>query len=130
MTLVDSSAWVEFLRATNSPVHQRLKELVGSDRPLVTTGPIAMELLAGARSPVEHTQIRGVLAACANVPVDAGRDWEDAAALYSACRRAGSTPRKLLDCLIAAVAIREGVPVLAMDRDFDLLAEHTALETV
>ena len=40
----------------------------------------------------------------------------------------GITPRRLLDCLIAAVAIRTGVPVLAQDRDYELIAEHTPLE--
>ena len=33
-------------------------------------------------------------------------------------------------CLVAAVAIREEVPVLHADRDFDLIAEHTSLRVV
>jgi predicted nucleic acid-binding protein len=34
----------------------------------------------------------------------------------------------LEDCLIAAVAIRNDVPVLHNDADFDTLARHTALQ--
>ena len=55
-------------------------------------------------------------------------DYDDAAALYRRCRRQGATIRSLLDCLIAAVAIRTGVPLLHIDRDFDALARHTELE--
>ena len=55
-------------------------------------------------------------------------DYEAAAALYRRCRRQGETVRKLLDCLIAAVAIRAGTPILHNDRDFDVLARHTELQ--
>ena len=55
-------------------------------------------------------------------------DYDAAAALYRQCRRGGETVRKLLDCLIAAVAIRAGIPVLHNDRDFDGIARHTELQ--
>jgi predicted nucleic acid-binding protein len=51
----------------------------------------------------------------------------DAAALYRTCRHGGDTVRRLVDCLIAAVAIKAGVPVLHADADFDALARHTQL---
>lgn len=35
--------------------------------------------------------------------------------------------RKLIDCLIGAIAIRHGVPVLHADADFATLARHTQL---
>jgi predicted nucleic acid-binding protein len=35
----------------------------------------------------------------------------------------------MLDCLVAAVAIRHNIPVLHRDRDFDVLARHTELRT-
>ncbi len=47
--------------------------------------------------------------------------------LYRACRQNGATVRKLIDCLIAAVAIRANVPILHADADFDTLAHHTSL---
>jgi predicted nucleic acid-binding protein len=54
-------------------------------------------------------------------------DYEAAAELYQACRRRGATVRELIDCLIAAVAIREPAAVLHNDRDFETLARHTRL---
>jgi predicted nucleic acid-binding protein len=54
-------------------------------------------------------------------------DYDEAAALYRSCRRAGRTVRKLIDCLIAAVAIRTETPLLHADGDFSTLAQHTPL---
>ena len=54
--------------------------------------------------------------------------YDDAAALYRLCRREGETVRKLIDCLIGAVAIRANAPILHNDADFDVLARHTDLK--
>jgi hypothetical protein len=54
-------------------------------------------------------------------------DFESAAELYRTCRSRGATVRKLIDCLIAAVAIRENASVLHNDGDFEALAMHTSL---
>lgn len=51
-----------------------------------------------------------------------GRVNEEAASLYRTCRRHGETVRKLIDCLIAAPAIRADIPILHADADFDVLA--------
>ena len=87
-----------------------------------------MEVLAGARDESHLTTLRQVLAQAAVIPMEAS-DYDRAAELYRRCRRQGETVRKLLDCLIAAVAIRAGIPVLHNDRDFDVLARHTELQT-
>ena len=50
MILADTSAWMEFDRATGSPVDRRLTTLVGQRRSLATTEPVMMEVLAGAPS--------------------------------------------------------------------------------
>lgn len=54
-------------------------------------------------------------------------DYELAAAMYRACRLRGETVRKLIDCLIAAVAVRADVEVLHADIDFATLERHTDL---
>jgi hypothetical protein len=43
------------------------------------------------------------------------------------CRRGGETIQRLADCVIGAVAIREDVPMLHSDADFEVLARHTEL---
>jgi predicted nucleic acid-binding protein len=128
VTLVDTSAWVEFFRATGSPVNRRLRTLIRGSDELVTTEPVAMELLAGVRSAAEDRRVQATLAACRTYAVAGPHDWDQAAAIFRLCRAQGSTPRTQIDCLIAAVAIRAGVPVLTADRDFEAIARHTGLE--
>lgn len=128
MELIDSSAWVEFLRATGSPTHERVRDLLAADGPIATTDVVLMEILAGARDVEERDRLRRLLLRATYQPVEAPRDFELAADLYRQCRSAGETVRKLTDCLIAAVAIRLEVPLLHRDGDFDVLARHTALQ--
>lgn len=124
MILVDTSAWIEFLRDTGSPVCHRVDEVLSGQ--IVTCDPIRMEVLAGARNDRHLRDLRGLLARATHIATGPG-DYEDAAMLYRVCRGRGETVRKLIDCLIAAHAIRAGIPVLHVDADFDVLARHTGL---
>jgi predicted nucleic acid-binding protein len=54
----------------------------------------------------------------------------EAAEIYRQGRRKGLTIRSSVDCLIAAIAIRNAVPVWHRDRAFEALARFTSLETV
>lgn len=124
MILVDTSAWVEFLRDTGSVACILVEELLAAD--IAVCEPVRMEVLAGARDESHLLDLRRLLARAVVIPTQT-TDYEDAAALYRRCRREGETVRKLMDCLIAAIAIRAGVPILHNDADFDALARHTGL---
>jgi hypothetical protein len=124
MILVDTSAWIEFLRDTGSPSCVRVDELLAEE--IATCHPVRMELLAGARDEQHLQALRGLLARATTLET-LPTDHEDAAALYRTCRRRGETVRKLIDCLIAAQAIRARIPLLHTDADFHVLARHTAL---
>ena len=125
MILVDTSAWIEFLRDTGSPICQRVDDLLATE--IATCDVVRMEVLAGARDEQHLQQLRRLLARASTLPTEPV-DYDAAAALYRTCRQRGHTVRKLIDCLIAAVAIRGNVPVLHRDADFDILAQHTTLQ--
>lgn len=127
MILVDTSAWVEALRHTGSAVDRMLEQLLDTAAEIVVTEPVIMELLAGARSRRELATTRRRLLAFPMVRVENLVTYERAAAVWRACRRGGETVRDALDCLIAAVAIREDATILHADRDFDAIARHTEL---
>lgn len=124
MILVDTSAWVEFLRDTGSPACIRVGQLLSTD--LATCDVVRMELLAGARDDLHQRDLRRLIARAVLIPLQPG-DFDQAAALHRQCRRRGETVRVLIDCLIGALAIRVDVPVLHCDADFDTLARHTPL---
>jgi len=122
--LIDTSAWIEFLRDTGSPTCNRVDALLAGD--IATCDPVRMEVFAGAKSDRHLRDLRALLARAATITTRR-TDYEDAALLFRACRRNGETVRKLVDCLIASHAIRAGIGVLHADVDFDVLARHTDL---
>ena len=130
MILVDSSAWIEYDRATESPADRRLTAAIFGGERLATMSLIVLELLAGARDEQHAGDLRRLLGRCRFLPLDEPSDAETAAELYRECRRAGETVRRLPDCLIAAVAIRSGTAVLHRDADFETLARHSPLQLV
>jgi predicted nucleic acid-binding protein len=125
--LVDSSAWIEFLRAAGSSVHRRLRTALEDDTELACTDVVLMEILAGARDEADRQRLRRLLYGLRFLAVLGPDDYESAADLYRLCRRGGETPRKLSDCLIAAVAIRNDAAVLSGDADFEVIARHMDL---
>lgn len=128
LTLVETSAWVEFDRATGSPAHVGLRTLLaGDDRQVAVTEPVLMEILAGARTEDRASRLRGLLRAQVWLAIDLAADFDGAASLYRRCRRAGVTPRGLLDCLIATIAIRHDVDLLCHDRGFAAIASVSDL---
>ena len=124
MILVDTSAWIEFLRNTGTNVCDTVDDLLDHD--IAICDAISMEVLAGARDEHHLGELRRLLARATLISITPG-DYEEAAALYRTCRRNGETVRKLIDCLIATVAIRANAPVLHSDADFAALARHTPL---
>jgi predicted nucleic acid-binding protein len=125
--LVDSSAWIEFQRATGSAVDQRLTKAIEADEALATLGLVVLEVLAGARDEQHAHDLRRLLDRCSFVPLEEPSDWELAGALYRGCRRAGTTVRRLPDCLIAVLAMRVGAELLHQDADFDAIARYAPL---
>lgn len=120
--LADTSAWVEYDRATGSAADRRMSELIAADtvsteHSLAVTEPVMMEVLAGARDDARERDLRRLLARFTLCPVDPAGDFDAAARVYRRCRREGVTPRGLVGCLIASVAWRVEASVLAADVD-------------
>jgi predicted nucleic acid-binding protein len=124
--VADSSAWVELMRETESPVHRTFRRALEEGEEVAITEVVLMELLAGARPKAVDT-IRARLLAFPVLPL-AGLDaFERAAQLFRICRDAGETIRRTTDCLIAVPTIGAGASLLSADRDFEVLARHTPL---
>lgn len=128
MILADTSAWVEYDRATGSRADQRLAELIASDGALAVTEPVLMEVLGGARSDAHEGDLRRMLLRFRLLQFDSVTDFAAATRIYRRCRQAGVTPRGMVDCMIAAVAHRFGAVLLSRDVDMDLVAQVIGIE--
>jgi predicted nucleic acid-binding protein len=125
MILVDTSIWINLLAAKpRRPI--RDEELLQ----FVTCGPIIQEVLQGLKSDIQSQAFRTAFLA---IPVVSDpiplNTFVFAADIYRQGRRRGITIRSSTDCLIAAIAIAEGIPVWHRDRDFAAIAAYTELET-
>ncbi len=123
MILADTSAWVEYDRATGSFADRRMRELVaegGGD--LAVTEPVLMEVAAGARDARREADLRRLLLSFGWIAFDPLADFDGAARVYRACRAAGITPRGLIDCMIVSVALRSGSSLLTVDGDMAKIA--------
>lgn len=124
MLLVDTSVWIEVFR---KPSRLRLESVADLDE-IVTCLPVIQEVLQGFQDERAFRVAREAMFAFPVVesPLKSAV-FEEAAQLYRSARRSGVTIRSGVDCLIAACAIRHGLPVLHQDRDFALLARVSPL---
>jgi len=126
-TLVDTSAWVEYMRDTGSEACNIVDRMISDDEPLATTDIVIMELLCGARTSGARSKIWAFLNRCSMLPTRPLFDFEVAAELYSRCRQVGFIPANTNDLLVASVAIGKKVPLLAADSDFERIAAVSSL---
>lgn len=117
MILVDTSAWVEYDRATGSPVERRLSDHIQKGHPIAVTEPIIMEVAAGAKTARREVSLRRLLGRFTLLRFESIADFDGAVHIYRACRSQGVTPRGMIDCMIVQVARRHGASLLAQDRD-------------
>ena len=127
MLIADTSAWVEWLRQGESPADLALDQAFADDQ-LVLLEPIKAELLIGARDRAEVGTLRRLLETVDLELVYPRDDFESAIELFHTARQQGVTVRGVTDCLIAAMALRLGHPVLHHDRDFARLAPAIDLQ--
>lgn len=126
--LVDTSVWIEYLRGTASAATAYVRDQVGDS--LLTSEPVLMELLAGARPGKQTTEIERLLLSQSWVRVEPELDYRGAVDVFHAARATGHPPRSLQDCLIAAVALRANVTLAHRDADFERISAATGLLTI
>ena len=129
MILVDASAWIEYDRGTGSLVDRRLASLIDNRDSIAVTEPVEMEILAGSRDDRSAMKLKRLLRGFNWIPTKPG-DFEGAAKLYRACRRGGVTPRGILDCMVASIALRSGAEILTGDRDFTAMQSIVPLRLI
>jgi predicted nucleic acid-binding protein len=121
--IVDTSAWVDFIRATGSPTHLRLQRALLKRERVLLLDVVYQEILQGARSPTHFLHLQAQLDSMLSwAPDDARELARQAAMLYARCRWQGLTIRSPNDCLVAACAVEAGEPLLHADRDFESMA--------
>lgn len=129
MTLVDTTVWIDFFRGDDTPESKWLQQMLNAGEDICLCGVILTEVLQGIRDDADYAAVIDRFDAFLFLPMH-DRTFVAAAQLYRTLRGKGVTIRNVADCMIAAVAIEHGIPLLHHDRDFDPISEHCGLHVI
>ncbi len=127
MVLVDSSVWIDFFRGTGTVQTLKLRELLASGEAIVGDLMI-VEVLQGTETDAAFTEMLGLLNLIEQIEICSIGGAVKAAGYYRFLCAKGITVRKTIDILIATRAIRDNLPLLFSDRDFDPFVAHLGLK--
>ena len=127
MILVDSSVWIDYFRAADTPQVALLDSLFGRT-PLAVGDLIAAEVLQGVRDEREYKLVKRTLDAFDHIDLAGYGLAVKASENYRRLRAQGITIRKTIDTLIATRCIEDGLTLLHADRDFLPFVEHLGLK--
>ena len=123
--LVDTSYWIEYFNRPGTEKADVVLSLVKDDE-AATTGVVLAELLQGAKTGKELSDLRLGLAAVTWIETT-GETYARAGALGFGLRRRGVTV-PITDCILAAAAETAGGRILTLDGHFEELAREADLK--
>ena len=119
MILVDTSVWIDYFNGHNEDEKfQTLIDALKQGKDIYVTDIILTEILQGIREDSKYTIVKNSILALKFVHARNYETYIHASDIYRTCRKKGITIRKTIDCLIAAIAIENSLPLLSKDKDF------------
>jgi predicted nucleic acid-binding protein len=129
MVIVDSTVWIDFLAARESPETLFVKKEFAGRR-IGLADLILCEVLQGLRDEASFERIRLLLTMLPVLDTGGAELAVASARNYRLLRAKGFTVRKTIDCLIATFCIERGHALLHSDRDFDPFEAHLGLRVI
>ena len=126
--LVDTSVWIDFFNGYDSRASMRLADAIAEGESIAVPGIVLTEILLGLRDDAEAARIADLLGAFDEIADPTRADYAEAARIYRVCRLRGFTIRSTIDCLIAQLCLRDGIPLLTKDRDFKGIGQCLPLQ--
>lgn len=127
MTLVDTSAWIAFLRADGSAADAAVRQLLERHATIRTTDTVSAELLAGASDEDDARRLAALVRSLDRCEPPTPLDIERATELFRTARDGDEPVSSLASCLVAAAALRDDLEVLSADPDFRILSRIAGL---
>ena len=129
MVIVDTSAWIEYLRGGVPSVVNKVDLCL--DQNLVAIGDlIYCEVIQGIRSPRESRDVSGLLLSLPQFNMVGFSMAEKSASNYRLLRSKGVTVRKTIDVLIGTFCAEHKLQLIHFDSDFDLMAKLIGLDII
>ncbi|MGB8579795.1 MAG: PIN domain nuclease [Candidatus Sulfotelmatobacter sp.] len=129
MVIVDTTVWVDYLRAVENPETVWLDAQLERRR-MGLTDLILCEVLQGISQERDFVQVQKELLKFKIFRTGGSELAVAAAQNYRDLRRSGYTVRKTIDCLIATFCLLGKHELLHRDRDFDCFERLLGLKVV
>lgn len=129
MVLVDTTVWIDFFAGRELPHVTALESLITNREDICICGIILTEVLQGIRERMEYEKTKNLFNTMILLPMPY-RVFLEAANIYRSLRRKGITIRNSVDCMIASVAIENGIMLLHNDKDFVPIEKHFRLKAL
>lgn len=125
MFLIDSSAWIEYLRPSGSAkIKARVRKILESEE-AVTCGIIVVEILRGARTEKDYRILRDSILSLPGIPIT--REVIDRASRWGFLLDRKGKQVPTTDLVIASCA-HKNARILHADRDFEVIASICNLD--
>ncbi len=124
MFLIDSSAWIEYLRPGGSQkVKERIRDVLQKGE-AACCGIVVVEILRGAKSEKDFNSLRDSLLSLPQIPIDDAVIERASKWGYMLDRKGKVT--STTDLLIASAAYKKA-SLLHLDRDFEMIGSLVGL---
>ena len=129
MILVDSSVWIDYFNGVDNRQTDVLDEILRMES--VATGDLILtEVLQGFRHDEDYRRARGLFDVLTFYEMLGYEIAIASAENYRSLRKQGITVRKTVDLVIATFCIKQRIPLLFSDRDFNPFVDHLGLVDV
>lgn len=129
MVIVDTTVWVDYLRAEQNSETNWLHREMDRQR-LGLTDLILGEVLQGIRDDARFARVQRDLRGFEVFETGGAELAVAAAHNFRRLRQRGYTVRKTIDCLIATFCLRGGHTLLHRDRDYEAFEQELGLVVV
>jgi predicted nucleic acid-binding protein len=129
MLVVDTSAWIDYLRGTDSSAAILLDQRIGQMR-IILPDLVLAEILRGLQTDALARSTQQILLEFEMVTIGGHDIAIKAATNYRILRSIGVTIRGTIDLLIATWCIENKIPLLHSDRDFTAMERHLGLQSI
>ena len=120
LALVDTSAWIEYLKRTSHPITKEIESALLFNTAAICQLVLA-ELIQGAKSEKEIALIMD-LVLVVKVLKESESTWQQAGFLANKLRKRGKTI-SLIDCYLAVLAKENKTIILTLDKHFSTIAD-------
>jgi len=125
MFLIDSSAWIEYLRPKGSPeIKERVKDILQKEEG-VSCGIVVVEILRGAKNEKDFQTLYDSITSLPQIPIDDSVIERASKWGFLLDRKGKVLPTT--DLLIAATAYKRA-QILHADSDFELISSEIDIE--